>query len=121
MKLNLNEDTEQHETIENNLLNEDTDAGIEAINALQDIENIDIKTELKKTFALAVLSELSEYMTNKGLKDTGTNLANIIQKYKTHQVSKDRKGREEIVETIKTLNHNNKQEDDISKWLKPPE
>lgn len=72
--------------------------------------NLALKTEIADPLRLTIFKQLSVYLTKKKMMITGGILSNIHDDYLAYMVSKNRKGREEIIKALVAVAERDRQE-----------
>lgn len=74
--------------------------------------NILMKTEIPNPRYFAVLQSLEHFLSKNGLNSSSNFLNHFIKYFTKDMVSKDRKGREEMIEIVRAMSDNAEPEED---------
>lgn len=81
----------------------DADALKESMEMLISKENIETKTEIPNPLMLAIWESIADSMESKGLEQSASIMHTITNKLLVYMVSKNRKGRGELLEMSKNV------------------
>lgn len=86
------------------MVKKDNNDNLETVNLLLKTDkDLNSKTEIYEPFELSYLKAVSDLLKDKGLKDSSNFIESLVKEYKTLMISKDRKGRQEVIEIFKQL------------------